>query len=136
MGYYSSITGELEPSRPLTESEVALIKEIFRKKDLDYFVYIDDYGVIDFSQGESGKFYDGDKAVKHAFELFESKIFDNDNEEDRQNPSVPLSVTYSGTLDITGEEPEDMWRIIVRENKVFTQQARIVWEDEDIEPVA
>lgn len=136
MGYYTNLHGELEPSRPLTEAEVALIQEIFRKKDLDYFAYIDDdgEGLIDFNEGESGKFYDGVESLKHALELFAIKISDNDNEADRTNPRVPLSVTYSGTLDVEGEENDDMWRIIVQNNTVFTQKPQIIWRDEDIIP--
>lgn len=35
----------------------------------------------------------------------------------------------NGTIEAQGEEPDDRWRLVVRDNEVTSQHAQITWPD-------
>jgi len=63
---------------------------------------------------ESEKFYNSAEWLKHLIDTF----------------LAPKGFTCNGEIDCQGEESGDSWRIIVRDNKVFTSIAEKVYKNE------
>ena len=55
------------------------------------------------------KFYDSEVWMKYIIDEYLS----------------PWGYTLTGTIEAQGEDPEDRWRLLVEDNRVFTQQATV-----------
>jgi hypothetical protein len=128
MGYYSRIYGTLTPDQDVTMKTLDKLQEFHENDEYEIHyaaqLVLEDHslgsvfvkaGSLDFTASDMLKLYDGASIVKSYLENAKN-----------------AGVTYSGTLDIEGEENDDIWRIIVKESEVFTQRPRIIWDDEDI----
>ncbi len=51
------------------------------------------------------------------------RSIDNDRKDSRT-----LDHVLNGTIDAQGEDANDRWRLIVTNNVVTTQEAKVVWE--------
>lgn len=110
MGYYTTFNGNISlKNARLTNVQVERLREIV---DTEFYhdVLVDDTGV-QFNY-LSGKYY--------GFEDSAREIVDH---------LVGLGYDVYGSIEAHGEESPDIWRVVIRDNKVATERAKIIWPD-------
>jgi enoyl reductase-like protein len=133
MGYISDLSGEIcinedlkfEDHRKLMKAKVA--KTLDGQVPGDYDVYVDyeqafedakDYTIVRFVAAEIRPYYSSMKAYTIMEDV--QRIVD----------LLGPGYTYSGAIEVDGEESGDLWRIYVRNGKAEAVRPQIVWPDE------
>ena len=133
MGYVSKLSGEIcinedlkfEDHRKLMKAKVA--RTLDGQVPSDYTVYVDyeqafedakDYTIVRFVAAEIRPYYSSMK----AYDILE----DVQRIVDLLGPGY----TYSGAIEVDGEESDDLWRIYIRNGKAVEVTPQIVWPDE------
>ena len=103
MGYYTEFNGEIIFDKPVTLEDAKIIEEV---------VYLgtnwDDEGKV-LSIYESMKWYDVKEDIAGLVKQLSSKY------------------NMRGQIDCNGEEYGDIWRIVIKDNKVYVAQSEIVF---------
>lgn len=76
------------------------------------------------------KFYDSAEWMQYLIDHFLKQNAEASKLDHWQFEHFTFDHVLNGTIDCQGEDPEDRWRLIVEDNVVRTQRAKIVWEDE------
>lgn len=106
MGYYSTVRGELHYSEEL--DSIKAMREI-QKLDSVYGATVNELGIgWDWAQG---KYYNLKADVAAIIELVKDKT------------------KVSGEILVSGEEAGDLWRILVKDNKMTVEKAVVMWPD-------
>lgn len=89
----------------------------------------------DFLEWDGGeKFYSSEEWMEYLIDnLFspEAKEYVTAHiDEDPRLKNFTFDHVFNGVIDAQGEDPEDMWKLVVEDNKVRVRHAKIVWEDE------
>lgn len=106
MGYYSTVHGELTYSEEL--DSIKVMREI-QALDSVFGATVNEYGISwDWAQG---KFYNLSADVEALIELVKDKT------------------KVNGEIRVNGEEASDLWRILVKDNKITVEEAVVMWPD-------
>lgn len=120
MGYTTDFEGRINLSRELTMSEAQAILDFSETRhdptqmpgyNCDWEPTRDGYGI---QWNGIEKFYDADAWMQVVLDRF----------------ITPLGIAANGVINAQGEDPSDVWRLKVTDNKVTVVKAKIVWEDE------
>jgi hypothetical protein len=130
MGYYTSVEGEIAIEPPLVWSEFKDSR--FNSQSLDSYdgmsniklriheetVDTDEGQLVRFTAtalvpawGESSNYYHLVEHVQAAIDSFRGH-------------------TFSGRFECSGEEPGDLWRLVIREGRAVKVKPQLVWPDE------
>lgn len=125
MGYYSSVTGDLELSRPINYTEIEAVQASMEYENYPYSLEIETEH-IDTPEG---------KLIKQTCRTITTDNSDSGKyyglESDTQTMinALPADVTVSGYVQRDGEEVGDMERIHVLGRRVVSVKAEITWPD-------
>lgn len=75
------------------------------------------------------KFYNSVEWMEYLIDHFLKPGAEASKLGDWQFEKFTFDHVLNGTIDAQGEDPDDRWRLIVKDNVVRTQHAKIVWED-------
>lgn len=132
MGYYSDVTDEICISPDLKAADIRNLIKLNLAKTLDGKVPYEHCVYVDYEQ--QLKDYEDYTAVKFvapeirpisgnmkAYSILEDvqKIVD----------ALGAEYTYSGYIELNGEEAGDLWRIYVRNGKATSVSPEIVWPE-------
>lgn len=119
MGYYSNFEGEFEIKPSLGVMHVAILNKFADERHDDgRDPWCEWRPSEDGAQLEGpghAKFYGSEEWLVELIRRF----------------FVPWQRTLNGTCNITGEDPGDIWRIVVTGNEVRSDIAEITWPEED-----
>lgn len=133
MGYISDVTGEIYVNEELKVSDLQklvsgkIAKSLGGKIPYEHCVYLDyeqtfedaeDYTIVHFEDGVIMPTSGSMKAYGIIAEV--QKIVD----------ILGDGYTYSGYIELNGEESGDLWRIYIRQGKAVEVQPQIVWPEE------
>jgi hypothetical protein len=103
------------------------------------WVPTDDGAAIEWDEGE--KFYESDAWMAYIIDHFLKSGAEAQKQilrAERLNARVPeldqfagftFDHVVNGVIEAQGEDPDDKWRLVVEDNNVRAQHAKIVWED-------
>jgi hypothetical protein len=91
------------------------------------WVPIDDGTAIEWDGQE--KFYEAEEWMAYLIDHFLKPGAEASKSDDPQFAGFTFDHVVNGTIEAQGEDPDDKWRLVVEDNVVRTQQAKIVWED-------
>jgi hypothetical protein len=133
MGYISDVSGEIYINEDVKVKHLQnlitskLAKTLAGKMPLDHCVFVDyeqnfeeveDFTIVRFTASEIKPTDSSMKAYGIVAEV--QKIVD----------ILGDGYTYSGYIELNGEEPGDLWRIYIRQGKAVEVQPKIVWPEE------
>lgn len=75
------------------------------------------------------KFYESEAWMIYIIDHFLKPGAEASKTDDPQFASFTFDHVVNGTIEAQGEDNDDKWRLVVEDNVVRTQQAKIVWED-------
>lgn len=125
MGYYSRLRGELNFDPPLYSSE--LLKDIehycdVEEKTLPVKVMVGgQYVKANVASIIGLNFNNGDDLRADNFENIVRSIV---NQISQNSPTK-----VNGIVEVFGEDSTDIWRLVVRDNTVVSEEAKIIWPD-------
>jgi hypothetical protein len=120
MGYHTDFWGSVSVDPPLSPMEVTGLLSFSREEHgPDTPGYYCQWEPTEDGTGikwdENEKFYDSVPWMAYIIDTF----------------LAPAGHVVNGTIDAQGEDSEDRWRLVVRDNVVSKQTPRLVWPDED-----
>jgi hypothetical protein len=131
MGYYTSVTGQIDISPPLTWNEIKdspfLPESVARLEWRDVMLNVE----VDINETDEGTLT---RRYANAVVPSTDDSFKAYDIEDHLAELVRLhgdGRTFTGRLEGHGEETSDMWRLCIRDGKVAKDVPRIVWPDGD-----
>lgn len=157
MGYTTEFSGRIEITPPLSLDEVSYLKKFAETRRMNRQqgpYYVDgegyrgqdrDHGVIDHNSPPAGQpslwcqwvptedgtalEWDGGEKFYGSIEWMVYLIDHFVGPRPRAAYQLPFFKGHSleGTIDAQGEDSSDRWRLIVRDSKVYEQQASVVW---------
>lgn len=161
MGYITKFKGQINVEPPLNAAEVAYLRKFSDSRRMDreqgpYFVGHDSEGGIkDRNRPPAGQpglwclweptedgtaikdgghdvsFYDPEEWMQYLIDHFLKPGALASATSDPQFNQFTFDHVLNGTIDATGEEPGDIWRLKVQDNVVTRQEAVISYGDED-----
>lgn len=124
MGYTTDFDGTIEVVPPLTKEDAQYLYDFSEIRHQEVSIGGDFPGIwcqwvaIDHHLGnsaigwdESEKFYSSAEWMKYIID----------------NILAPKGYMLNGEIEAQGEDPEDRWRLVVINNKVFRQQAKVTF---------
>lgn len=118
MGYTTDFDGTIEVVPPLTKEDAQYLYDFSEIRHQEVSIGGDFPGIWCHwvALGNSGicwneceKFYSSAEWMKHIID----------------NILAPKGYTLNGEIEAQGEDPEDRWRLVVKDNKVFRQEAEV-----------
>jgi hypothetical protein len=91
------------------------------------WVPTDDGAGLEWDGGE--KFYDSPEWMTYLIENFLKPNARASHSNDPQFADFSFDHICNGIIEAQGEDPDDRWRLVVDNNNVRVQAAKIVWED-------
>lgn len=131
MGYYTSFDGEITIDPPLTWAEIENSPYLPENAhhtmipDVKFHVVEE---VVEDGEGHRVRRY-ADAIVPITEEAF--KGYGIASTVESIIDEYGSAHTFAGRFDCEGEEAGDLWRLVVRGNRVAKVKPRIVWPDED-----
>ena len=118
MSYDTSFTGKIDVEPPFTAAQVEEIRLFAERRHDDGPSYYCQWRATPDGSGiewdRTEKFVGADEWMKIVIDTF----------------VVPNSQIANGTIDAEGEEPDDIWRIVVHNNDVRAVKAVVTWPDD------
>jgi hypothetical protein len=124
MGYTTEFVGKIKVDPPLSEDEAAFLREFadkdHRGEDLPgyYCQWVPTQDRTGIEWDEEEKFYDSVEWMKYLIDTLYGDTH-----------------TFNGVIEAQGEDPGDIWRLVVTNNVVVKQKPTLVWpanEEEDV----
>ncbi len=135
MGYDTTFTGKVTVEPPLSAAEVAFLKQFSRERHEGptfpgyycQWVAIEDGTAIEWDGGE--KFYDSVEWMMHIIKNFLGpgiRVTAGRTPETKALEVLTRNHVLNGVIDAEGEQRGDIWRLVVKDNKVSR-----AWPDEE-----
>ncbi len=136
MGYQTTFHGSVSVEPPLNEAEISYLKDFsytdhrFESNVPGYWcqwVPTTDGTAIKWDDGE--KFYDSVEWMEYIIENF--LMPDGYAQGEPALEGFTFNHVVNGIINAEGEESGDIWRLVVRNNKVTRQEPMIMWPSDD-----
>jgi hypothetical protein len=120
VGYTTDFWGSVAVEPPLSPIEVFELQSFIHERhgsgtpgDWCRWEPSEDGSEIHWDEGK--KFYESVPWMQYIIDYF----------------LAPAGHVVNGTIDAQGEDPDDRWRLVVRDNTVHVQEARLLWPSDD-----
>lgn len=121
MGYTTQFQGVIKIKPELTASQIKFIESMFgdmrqwnpsdaKKLDLTHFDFEFDNDLSGIQWNGAEKFYDADKCIEYLINKTVEKYPD---------------LVFNGILQAQGEDYDDRWQLIVKDNKVSRKEIKL-----------
>jgi len=122
MGYTTDFAGTIEVVPAITNEDAYYLDEFSETRHQEVSIGGDFPGIwchwvaIDNHLGNSAIGWDGSEKFYSSAEWMKHII---------DNILAPKGYMLNGEIEAQGEDPEDRWRLVVKNNKVFRQEAEV-----------
>jgi hypothetical protein len=140
MGYDTTFIGKIAVEPPLSAAEVAFLKQFSRDEHEGrgfpgkycQWIATEDGTAIEWDGGE--KFYDSEEWMAYLVQNFLGpgiRVTAGRTPETKALEVLTRNHILNGVINAEGEDNDDIWRLVVKDNQVSRVNARVMWPDEE-----